>query len=460
MFTVLFLAACGSGDPPAEAPTYHQDARAIIDRRCATCHRAGDIAPFPLTTYEEVAAMASVSALAVESGRMPPFLPSHDCNDYATDYDLTPAERDTLLAFFEAEAPEGDPASSATDGIPDPVLDADLVVTLPEPYTPTLEPDDYRCQLIDLDLEAPTYVTAFQVWPDQRAIVHHNITFVIPAELRETFLAYDDADPGPGWTCFGGPTGEGGEGLADMDTEEILDLLSDPEAMAERASGLGAIGGWVPGAVQGDLPEGTGILLRPGDSLVVQMHYNTLSAAPVADQSQIAFKTASSVPYPATTLPLIDPAWVTGIEALGTPMDIPAGDPDASAETVIAGDHPLVAVARDRLGAAPDAPLRIHAAGVHMHTLGTDGRIDLLKGNGEDQCVIHYPAWDFAWQGSHQLTTSLTLGPDDALRLACRWDNSAENQVVVDGEQLEPRDVTWGEGTTDEMCLGNLYVTL
>ena len=51
------------------------------------------------------------------------------------------------------------------------------------------------------------------------------------------------------------------------------------------------------------------------------------------------------------------------------------------------------------------------------------------------------------------------LGPDDAVRLSCRWDNSPENQPIVDGVALEPRDVSWGEGTTDEMCLGNLYIT-
>ena len=55
------------------------------------------------------------------------------------------------------------------------------------------------------------------------------------------------------------------------------------------------------------------------------------------------------------------------------------------------------------------------------------------------------------------------LGPGflqgDELRLQCHFDNSAGNQPVVDGVPEEPRDIHWGEGTTDEMCLGMLQIT-
>ncbi|MDI3289600.1 hypothetical protein [Polyangium sp. 15x6] len=38
-------------------------------------------------------------------------------------------------------------------------------------------------------------------------------------------------------------------------------------------------------------------------------------------------------------------------------------------------------------------------------------------------------------------------------------DHTAENQPVVDGVKMPPKDVPWGEGTTDEMCLGTFYLT-
>ncbi len=451
----LLLAGCSSSE---EAPTYYGEAKAILDTRCATCHQEGDIGPFPLTTYEEVVQTSAIAVMSIENGSMPPFLPSHDCNDYATDFDLSPEERETLLAFFDAGAPEGDPAADTSPGIPRAEMEVDLVLPLPEPYTPTLEPDDYRCQLIDPGITEPTYVTGFQVLPDQRAIVHHNITFLVPASARETYEAYDEAEEGPGWTCFGGPRGGGEE--PGFSLEELAKLLEDPQGLSSRAGATGTVGSWVPGATQGALPPGTGILLQPGDLLVAQMHYNTQSASPVADQSEILLRTAPEVERQAITLPLLDLAWPTGLAFLGEPMDIPAGEPDASASVVLEGDGAFIESFRAQLGAGPDDPLRIHAANVHMHELGTVGRIDLLRASGEEECVIHYPDWDFSWQGSHQLVEPMLLYPDDAVRLSCRWDNTAENQPVIDGEQLEPRDVSWGEGTRDEMCLGSFYVTL
>jgi hypothetical protein len=72
---------------------------------------------------------------------------------------------------------------------------------------------------------------------------------------------------------------------------------------------------------------------------------------------------------------------------------------------------------------------------------------------------VGIPAWDFSWQGAYPLEAPVVLAPSDELFLSCTWDNSAENQPIVDGEVGAPRDVSWGEGTSDEMCLSTLYVT-
>ena len=53
----------------------------------------------------------------------------------------------------------------------------------------------------------------------------------------------------------------------------------------------------------------------------------------------------------------------------------------------------------------------------------------------------------------------MQLNPGDRLGLECHWDNSAGNQPFVDGQRVPPRELNWGEGTDDEMCLGGLYVT-
>ena len=74
--------------------------------------------------------------------------------------------------------------------------------------------------------------------------------------------------------------------------------------------------------------------------------------------------------------------------------------------------------------------------------------------------MLDIPRWDFHWQSVFELEEPLRVEPWQELSIACEWDNSAENQPAgEDGERLPPRDVAWGEGTRDEMCLGILYVT-
>ena len=53
----------------------------------------------------------------------------------------------------------------------------------------------------------------------------------------------------------------------------------------------------------------------------------------------------------------------------------------------------------------------------------------------------------------------MRLEAGDRVEMTCVWDNSPENQPVVGGVKQTPRDVTWGEGTLDEMCLGGVTLT-
>ena len=46
------------------------------------------------------------------------------------------------------------------------------------------------------------------------------------------------------------------------------------------------------------------------------------------------------------------------------------------------------------------------------------------------------------------------------VRVSCRYDNSQSKQPVLDGKPQLPRYVVWGEGTTDEMCLGVLQTSV
>lgn len=467
----------------ADGPTWYADARPIVEAKCATCHRVGDIGPFPMTTLEEVMAFAAPVRASIDLGTMPPWQPSDECNTYLEHNDLTPEEKATLLAWIDAGGPAGDPAdapevSTQADAQ---LFEADMVIPLPEPYAPTIEPDDYRCQLIPWPAEETRYVTGLRVKPDKRAIVHHVIVFVAGPEQAERYRAFDEAEPGPGYTCYGGPTASGADsGLGSVDRAELLAALGragitlaelqsgdlSPEQVAALLAEVGAdgagsftsIGSWVPGAIEAPFPAGTGIRVEPGSLIVAQFHYNTLSAEPVADQSVIEIATATEVEREATMLPILDLGWVSN-GLLGDPMTIPAGEAEVKHETTLEYDSFLLTSARRTLGLADDAPPVAHMTGHHMHELGTRQRTDIIHSDGTQSCVLENPEWDFGWQGRYTLEESITIRPGDSIRMGCTWDNSASNQPIIDGEVREPIDVRWGEGTTDEMCLGSLYVT-
>ena len=440
-----------TSDGTAAAPTYHGEAKAILDARCATCHQAGDIGPFSLTSYEEVTAFKGAVRASIVSGTMPPWQPSDNCNTYADNIDLTPSEKDVLLAWLDGGAPEGSPANeppSSNPLEPEPFA-VDMSLPLPEPYTPTVEPDDHRCQLIPWPATDTRFVTGTRVTPDQRSIVHHVIIFVVGPEQVAQYQAYDDADEGPGYTCFGGPTPANGLSSGGMGGGGMGSGSRIPEQ----------IGFWVPGMRSTPFPAGTGIRVEPGSMLVAQVHYNTNSSAPVADQSVIEIATTDSVKKEATVLQAVDFGWISNGLVGGDAMTIPAGQADVAHDTSIAFDSILISRARNTLGLAGDAPLVLYTAGHHMHELGKSQRTELQHADGSNSCLLDTPDWDFAWQGRYTFSSPVTLIPGDTLWMGCTWDNSASNQPIINGEVKEPTDVAWGEGTSDEMCLGGFYVT-
>lgn len=401
---------------PAGTVTWHNSVRAITQQHCAGCHSPGATAPLALDTYEAARTWSASMLAAVEQGRMPPWLPADDCTPIAYARTMPEADIAALRAWVGAGTPEGDPV----DFVERPVNRVPLPSTAPlelrpaEAYTanPRL-PDDYRCLVLDHTFEGDTWLTATDIEPDARAVVHHVLLYKVEADAVDALLAADAAEPGPGYTCFGGP------GVGSQTT----------------------LAGWVPGAQPMVYPARSGIHIEDGARIVMQIHYNTLGV-PAGDPIPADRTTARLWTLPAGEVPnqavLIVPVADSGIL-------IEAGDPSSVHDTTL-----QLPVGGKLIGTAP-----------HMHTLGSAIRVDLERGTDPDRCLVNIPEWDFNWQQFYRYTDEATvpLLPGDVIRLTCTYDNSPENQPVVNGEQIDPRDVRWGEGTLDEMCLNYLIVT-
>ncbi|MBL9024453.1 MAG: monooxygenase [Myxococcales bacterium] len=412
------LTACGSdgagtgaggagGEGTTAALVYYRDAKPIIDAKCATCHVAGGIGPFALTTFEEVSSHAAAIRGAVEAGTMPPWPADSACNSYYNDRSLTAEQIGTLVGWVDAGAAEGDPAEEGSPLVSPnlrPLSRVDRTIAMPEPYTMVEQPDEYRCFVMDYPGTATEYVTGLGVKPGNAAVVHHVIAFVASGSLVDTVAELDASDPGPGYPCFGGPG------------------FQNP----------GWLGAWAPGAEGYDYPDGTGIPVEPGSKIVVQVHYNSLTSGPQPDQTSVLLKTDSAVDKTARLQPWTNVAWVGG-----TGMEIPPATNDV---THSFGADPTAFVNGGK-------PMMVYSSFLHMHKLGQSGRVSVKHTDGSETCLLDIPEYNFHWQGAYQLLQPVVLQPGDKLSLKCTWDNPTMNNV------------SWGEGTEDEMCLTGVYFT-
>jgi hypothetical protein len=418
----LALAGCGEEESGEQAstPTYYKDVEPILADRCVSCHQPGEIGDGSFTSYEEVKALGPLIATATAARIMPPWLAEDGCNDYQHDPSLSDEQIATIGAWVTGGMPAGDPADApprqASNDDPG-MSRIDHTLALPVAYTPVLTPDDYRCFLVDWPEDEVRYVTGFGVSPGNKTSVHHVIAFIASPAQVAIYEGLDAAEEGPGYTCYGGPGGP-------------------------QDGGTGFMGAWAPGTPPSDLPAGTGIRMEPGSKLIVQVHYNTVSWDGEPDRTAIDVKVDPTVEHESQWAFFANPAWIYAGN-----MPIAAGDADAT--------HSFAFDPTDYL--YQGRSFYIHQAALHMHTRGTEATLDIVRGDGADSCLLDIPRWDFNWQYPYRFQEAALLNPGDQLRITCHWDNSRPNSVG--GRAEPPRDLNWGEGTNDEMCLGMVYVT-
>jgi hypothetical protein len=402
----------GSARAGGPAPTYYKDVARIVQSRCQDCHRPGQVAPFSLLTYEQVRKRAADIVDVTERHRMPPWPASTtEGGPFRDARVLSQADVEALAAWAAADCPEGDPKDApparawASDW---PLGEPDLVLTMPEPYTLGAEGrDEHRVFVIPTGLTEGKWVAAVDFKPGNPKVVHHVLTAF---DLRGEAQKRDADDPAPGYKVFGG------FGVA----------IS------------GNLGGWAPGKRARPLPPGVARYLPAGADVLLQVHYHK-SGKPETDATRIGLYYARG------------PVDKEVIGAMVTPprsgffsrpdLRIPAGDPryEVKGTLTLQQDSHAVAVTP------------------HMHWLGKDFLLTATRPDGSKVTLIKVDDWNFNWQGSYDFVTPVALPKGTRLEVLAHFDNSAANPA---NPNTPPKDVTWGEQTTDEMCIGFLQRTL
>lgn len=394
MLPALLFAVATAVNAPA-APVFTKDIAPILYKNCAACHHAGEVAPFPLITYEDAKKRARLIAEATRTRLMPPWKPVPGYNHFVGERRLTETEIQSIQRWVAMGAREGNPAS-----LPAPpefttnwkLGKPDLVVQLREPFDVPAEGQDvYECFVVPMNLPRDRFIRAVEFRPSNRRVVHHALLFT---NWSMSSLMKGPAQGESRYPCFG--------------TIGLLPTLG--------------IGGWSPGMAPIQMLEGTAPPLQAGSNLVAQVHYHP-DGKLEKEQFAVGFYFTDKAPV----------RRVVDVGLASKEIDIPAGD----AHYVVRA-HFTIPVAIDAVGIIP-----------HAHLLCREMRGWAILPDGRRQWLLNLRDWDFNWQDQFQYAHPIRLPADSRIEMEFVYDNSAANPR---NPNSPPKRVQWGPGTNDEMA--------
>ena len=401
VLSIATLSAANDGS----APTYYKEVLPILQKNCQGCHRPGEIGPMSLGEYKTTRPLAKAIKQAVVTRKMPPWFADPHVNKFANDRSLSQSDIDTITAWVDGGAPEGNsadapPAKTWTDGwqIPKP----DLVVEMPNKFKiPASGEVDYQYIILPLNLKEDKWVQMVEARPGARNAVHHIIAYL---RVPESNWLRGEAEPGvpfvpPRTTPDGKPRQDiGGNGNDPF-------VIYTPGHEPHR---------WAPGMAK---------LIPAGSDIVLQLHY-TPNGKEQWDQSRVGFIFATQPPKQrVVTLNVVNPTF-----------RIPPGDPNFKVDGEITFRNDATV-----LNFFP-----------HMHLRGKAFEYRFRQADGTVTPLLKIDNYNFNWQLTYELAQPIQVHRGDRMEASGWFDNSPNNPFNPDPKA----EVRWGEQSREEMMLG------
>jgi mono/diheme cytochrome c family protein len=403
----------GAIESNAAAVTFTRDVAPILYANCATCHRPGEMAPMSLMTYKEVRPWAKSIREKVLNREMPPWFADPNHGEFRNDPSLTQQQLDTIRAWVDAGAKEGDPkdlpaAPKFSDtgwkfGEPDAVFSLTEEAEIPADGAVP-----YRYWAVPTNFTEDKYVQFAEIKRGEPSVVHHVIVSV--------------REPDQGALP---PPGEIRAGQQRVNPEAARDPQQSRNDQRRGTNPDGMLLGWAPGMSPLTLRPGIAKLVKKGSMLIFQMHYTTNGTA-AKDRTSIAFWFAKK--------PVEKRVITKGITADPRKLVIPAGDPNFESRSSLAFNEDV----------------HLHMFMPHMHVRGKDFEYKLVYPDGKEKILLRVPKYDFNWQLSYFLKEPIAVPKGSRIDCTAHHDNSAGNKFNPDPTIT----VRWGDQTWEEMMIG------
>jgi hypothetical protein len=359
----------------------------ILKERCVSCHVPNGIGPWAMTSYEMIRGFSPMIREVIRTRRMPPWEVDTSLAEIHNSRGLTIEERKTLVHWIQAGSPRGEGDDPLLDVKPLdkewPLGEPDLVVEGPAFTVPATGVIEYQYPAIPNPLDRDVWVRAVSIQPGETKAVHHVLIGTSEQEI---------------------PAGE-----------QRLDAVFQNYLM-----------GYAPGAESYVYPEGTGVLVKAGGQIHLQMHY-TAYGRESTDISKVALYFHDEAPTYNLRQQVV----------IGYDLQIPPGEARHEEKAYFEFDQPAI----------------IYSLFPHAHYRGVETRFDIHLPDGKIEPLLHIPRYDFNWQHTYTLAEPVKVPAGSRLVHRSVYDNSAANPANPDATTK----VSWGLQSKDEMLYGGFF---
>ena len=437
--------------PAATSPTFNKDVAPIVFNNCVSCHRPNQIAPMSLMSYEEVRPWARAIKNKVSKREMPPWFADPRFGEFRNDPRLTDTQIQTIAAWADTGAPEGDTPLTAelptiNEGWTHPSgRDPDLVIEMADAFN---GPAEGEVPWLNIYQELPEelkkeehFIEAIQILPGVVSAVHH-MQFIIKPQPPGTHIGRGEAWPG-------GLVIEGA--LLDSETGKLWDAANTTAggaATPEERQNTFAFCCYVPGGTFRQYRDG-GFQRIPKEGVIVWGTHYTMIGKPFADKTKVGLWFQKDPRNEVVGNSGGHSTLAEGRELVVddfTPLVSGGGQGRDKGPTVPVIPPHAADWSMTEISAYQD-DVTLYTVWPHMHLRGHEMTFVVTFPDGREQIVLSNLNYDFNWQLFYDLKEPLKLPAGSTIKAIGSYDNSARNK----NSSQPDKEVYWSEQSWDEM---------